>query len=321
MSRANEGMAAWLESPAMNSPKAIPRWFRLSMPNDTSRRLSFGDTVDEDHDDVENSGQDAEDGSVARWACHTQAGAQRRAQLEAGKNGRGNAQEGGTAARRVRGGGESGAGVHGGRAGSTRARGAGVDVDWDGRVEMGTRMRSMCGWRKNGTGAAAPLPTAKDTTVRWAQSETGGPKRWMRDGTAWPAPHSCGRRGVERAQVVAAQNGHGSAQEEAAVAESTRGGTGVGRGYSIEGGDGTGIAGRGRACSGGVEVAPWRRGKYGGARRCGTGVRGAVRGQSWSMRAGAHGSTEGGAARERSQDGHACNAPAADPGKTRVARL
>jgi hypothetical protein len=27
MSRANEGMTAWLENPAMNGPKAIPRWF------------------------------------------------------------------------------------------------------------------------------------------------------------------------------------------------------------------------------------------------------------------------------------------------------
>jgi hypothetical protein len=40
-------MAAWLESPAMNSPKAIPRWFRLSMPNEVSAGLHRlpGDSV------------------------------------------------------------------------------------------------------------------------------------------------------------------------------------------------------------------------------------------------------------------------------------
>ncbi|KAJ7821854.1 hypothetical protein B0H14DRAFT_2598875 [Mycena olivaceomarginata] len=104
------------------------------------------------------------------------------------------------------------------------------------------------GWAESG--AYAPL-AAKDTTVRW-----------MRDETAWPAPHSRGRRGVERVQVVAAWNGRGSTQEEAAVAELTRGGTGTGRGYSIEGRDGTGMAWRRQVtCSGwcgGGAVVMWQ---------------------------------------------------------------
>jgi hypothetical protein len=55
---------------------------------------------------------------------------------------------------------------------------------------------------------------------------------------------------------MAARNGRGSAQE-AAVAESTRGGTGAGRGYSIEGGTGWPWLGGGERVVGGVEVAPW----------------------------------------------------------------
>ncbi|KAJ7895248.1 hypothetical protein B0H14DRAFT_3635039 [Mycena olivaceomarginata] len=108
---------------------------------------------------------------------------------------------------------------------------------------------------ERGTGVAAAPRAAKDTAVRWAQSETGVPKRV---------------RGA--AQVDAGQNGRGSAQEEGAVAESTRGGTGAGRGYSIEGG----MAWRGRACSrrcGGGAVVTWQV-------RSGTSVHGAVRGQS-----------------------------------------
>ncbi|KAJ7823709.1 hypothetical protein B0H14DRAFT_2597736 [Mycena olivaceomarginata] len=79
--------------------------------------------------------------------------------------------------------------------------------------------------------------------------------------------------GVELAQVVAARNGRGSAQEKAAVAESTRGGTVQGRGYSIEGGNRTGMAWRGRACSGrcgGGAMVTWqvRRGNTGVGRAC-----------------------------------------------------
>ncbi|KAJ7667121.1 hypothetical protein B0H14DRAFT_2658259 [Mycena olivaceomarginata] len=226
MSRTNEGMTTWLESLAMNSLKA--------MPNDTSRRLSFGDTVDEDHDDDENSGQDAEDGGVARWACHTQAGTQRRAQLEAGQNGRGNAQEGGAAARRVRGGGnrarackEVGRGVHGREVQVWTWIGMGV---WRRGRECGRLRR----WR------------------RTPQSETGVPKR-----VRVAAQVDAGRNGVASATLARTTRGGvgaGGGCTERAWQRTERGhGNGVdrgwdGRGERIQhpGGDGTGMAWRGR---------------------------------------------------------------------------
>ncbi|KAJ7857977.1 hypothetical protein B0H14DRAFT_2578143 [Mycena olivaceomarginata] len=237
MSRTNEGMTTWLESLAMNSLKA--------MPNDVSAGLHrlpggsvFGDIVDEDHDDNENSGQDAEDGGVARWACHTQAGTQR---LEAGQNGRGNTQEGGAVARRVRGGGnrtrackEGGRGVHGQE----------VQVEAE----------------RNGCGSGSTGDEGQHRVRMGCQKGCAWRRRWMRDGTASSAPHSRGRRGVEWAQVVAVRNGHGSAQKEAAVTESTGGGTDAGGGYSIEGGMGRawlggGISGSEPTCQPVAELA------------------------------------------------------------------
>ncbi|KAJ7342392.1 hypothetical protein DFH08DRAFT_938334 [Mycena albidolilacea] len=124
--------------------------------------------------------------------AHTQAGKQRREQLDAGRNGRGKTQEGGVAAvrmqgwtgvpvqRRVRGGAarETGAGVHGGRARSTWARGAGVDADRDGRVETEMRARSM---PHGGSGADAEQDGRVGRTrgrggcgTGWAWHHTGG---------------------------------------------------------------------------------------------------------------------------------------------------
>ncbi|KAJ7811143.1 hypothetical protein B0H14DRAFT_2606720 [Mycena olivaceomarginata] len=110
---------------------------------------------------------------------------------------------------------------------------------------------------------AAPR-AAKDTAVQWAQSETGSPKRVHgaaqvdagQNRMAWPAPHS-DEAGWSGCRWWWPRNGRGSAQEEAAVAESTRGGTGAGRGYSIEGGTGRAWLGGGERVVGGVEVAPW----------------------------------------------------------------
>jgi hypothetical protein len=69
-----------------------------------------------------------------------------------------------------------------------------VDVDWDGCVEMGTRVEHVQVEAERGTGVAAALRAAKDTAVQRAQSETGSPKR------------VCGA-----AQVDAGQNGVASA--------------------------------------------------------------------------------------------------------------
>ncbi|KAJ7836783.1 hypothetical protein B0H14DRAFT_2589521 [Mycena olivaceomarginata] len=95
------------------------------------------------------------------------------------------------------------------RAGSTRARGAGVDVDWDGCVETGTRAEHVRVEAERGTGVAAAPWAAKDTAVRWAQSETGSPKRvrgaaQVDAGQNGVASATLGRSGVERVQVVVA---------------------------------------------------------------------------------------------------------------------
>jgi hypothetical protein len=60
------------------------------------------------------------------------------------------------------------------------------------------RMRSMCGWRRNGTA----LPAAKDTTVRCAQSETGVPKR-----VHGAVQMDAGRNGVANAALMRTTRG------------------------------------------------------------------------------------------------------------------
>jgi hypothetical protein len=84
-----------------------------------------------------------------------------------------------------------------------------VDVDWDGCVETGTRADHVRVEAEHGTGVAVAPRAAKDTAVRWAQSETGSPKRvrgvaQVDAGQNSVASATIGQSGVERVQVVVA---------------------------------------------------------------------------------------------------------------------
>ncbi|KAJ7862675.1 hypothetical protein B0H14DRAFT_2575329 [Mycena olivaceomarginata] len=160
--------------------------------------------------------------------------------LEAGQNGGGNTQEGSAAVRRVRGGGESGTGVHGGRAGSTRARGAGVDVDWDGDEGGGGTERV---WQRYCQRRRIRVCGGHRTTQARAGAGGGCTER------AWQHIGGGCRSGVDV--------GWDRRRER----------------IQHRGGDGTGTAWRGRACSGrcgggAVIMRQVRRGSAGVGRAC-----------------------------------------------------